>query len=93
MHPKPHDLKVLISKYRSMNIEALKAKIDHWEEETNFSNQFHHLDIAKKELDLKYKERKQQLELLTKSLSSSSRILRWISSAKSVLKQFIKLKN
>ena len=51
------------------------------------------LILQKKELELKYKERQEQIELLTKSLTSSSRIGRWISSAKAFIKQLLKLKN
>ena len=54
------------------------------------------LNVAKKVLEIKYKERQEQLELLTKSLTSSSRIARWISSTVVVVKNFyisvIKLK-
>ena len=57
MSPKPDDLKMLISKYRTMNIEELKARIDHWDENIDCSNQLQILDIAKSELELKYKQR------------------------------------
>ena len=93
MHPAPDDLKILISKYRTMNIEELKARIDNWEENTDCHNQLQCLDIAKSELDLKYKERQKQIELLTKSLTSSSRIGRWISSIRAILNQFVESKN
>ena len=93
MHPEPDYLKMLISKYRTMHIEDLKAYIEHWEKKTDCSYQPQSIDIAKKELSLKYKERQEQIELLTQSLTSSSRIGRWISSAKAVLKQFVELKN
>ena len=93
MSKEPNDLKILISKYRNMDIEELKANIDHWGKETRCSHQLQNLDIAKDELELKYKERQEQIELLTKSLTSSSRIRRWITSAKSVLKQFVEFKN
>ena len=89
MSPKPDDLKMLIRKYRTMNIEELKAHIDYWEENNNGSNEFQSLDIAKKELELKYKERQEQIELLTQSLTSSSRVGRWISSIRAILKQFV----
>tara|TARA_Y100001968_G_scaffold260894_1_gene248611 strand:+ start:196 stop:528 length:333 start_codon:yes stop_codon:yes gene_type:complete len=88
MSPKPDDFKILISKYRALNIEELKATIEHWEENTDCSNQLQSLDIAKSELELKYKERQQQIELLTQSLTSSSRFGRWISSTTALLKQF-----
>ena len=93
MSPEADDLKIIISKYRNMNIEELKASIDHWEENIDNSNQIQIVDIAKNELELKYKERQEQIELLTKSLTCSSRFRRWISSGKAVIKQFIKLKN
>ena len=86
MSTKPDDLKMLISKYRTMNIEELESSIDHWEKNKDCSNQLHNLDIAKNELQLKYKERQEQIELLTKSLTSSSRIGRWISSFKAIFK-------
>ena len=89
----PDDLDILISQYRTMDIDELKANINLLQEETDCLNQSHILEIAKNELDLKYKERQKQIELLTKSLTSSSRIGRWISSAKAVLKQFVEFKN
>ena len=93
MSPKPDDLKMLISKYRNMNIEELKASIDRWEDNANDPNQILDLGIAKSELEIKYKERKEQIELLTKSLTSSSRIGRWISSIKAILNKFVESKN
>ncbi len=93
MSPKPDDLKMLISKYRTMNIDELKAVINHWEENTNYFNQRQSLDIAKNELELKYKDKQEQIELLTKSLISSSRVGRWISSIKAILNQFIEFKS
>ena len=86
MYPEPDDLKILISKYKTMDIEELKANIDDWEAKNNCSTQLQNLDIAKNELELKYKERKEQIELLTKSLTSSSRFDRWISSIKAIFK-------
>ena len=93
MSPKPDDLKMLISKYKTMNIEELKASIEHLEEHADCSNQLQILDIAKNELVLKYKERQKHIELLTKSLTSSSRVGRWISSIKAILNQFVETKN
>ena len=92
MSPKPDNLKMLISKFKTMNIEELKATISHWEESTDCSNHYQSLDIAKNELEIKYKERQEQIELLTKSLTSSSRAGRWISSIKAVIKQLLKFK-
>ena len=89
----PDDLKILINKYRTMNIEELKASIDHCEENIDCPSQLERIDIAKKELELKYKERQEQIELLTKSLTSSSRVGRWISSIRAILNQFVESKN
>ena len=89
MSTKPDNLKMLISKYKSMNIEELEANIEHLESETDSFHQFQSLDIAKNELKIKYKERQEQIEILKKSLTSSSRIRRWISSTKAVIKQLI----
>ena len=93
MSPKTDDLKMLISKYRTMNIEELKASIDYWEDNIDSTNHLHSIDIAKNELELKYKERQEQIELLTKSLTSSSRVGRWISSIRSILRQFVESKH
>ena len=92
MTVKPDDLKMLISKFSTMDIEELKLNIDHLEKNLDYSNQLLILDFAKNELDRKYKERQEQIDLLTKSLTSSSRIGRWISSGKAVLKQFVDFK-
>ncbi len=89
----PDDLKMLISKYKNMNIEELKANIDHWGENTDYPKQLQELDIAKNELELKYKEKQQQIELLTKSLTSSSRLGRWISSVRTAINELIEFKN
>ncbi len=86
MSPESDNLKMLISKYRTMDIEELKSNIDNWEIKNNCSTQIHRLDIAKNELELKYKEREKQIELLRQSLTSSSRIVRWISSFKALFK-------
>jgi len=90
MRPEPDDIQILISKYRTMDIEELKSNIDNLEEKNNSSIQLKNLDIAKNELELKYKERQEQIELLTQSLTSSSRIGRWISSVAAVIKQITK---
>ena len=83
---------MIVSEYRSMDREELKANIDYWEEEAEWSHQLQILDIAKKELERRNKEREEQIELLTKSLSSSSRLGRWISSGKAVIRKFVELK-
>ena len=93
MHPEPDDLQIFISRCRTMDIKELKSTIENWEKKDYSSTQLENLDIAKNELELKYKERQEQIELLTKSLTSSSRFRRWISSVKAVIKQFIKIKN
>ena len=93
MRPEPDDLQLFISQCRTMDIEELEASIVRWDKENGCPNQNKSLDIAKKDLEVKYKERQEQIELLTKSLTSSSRIGRWILSAKAVLKQFLEFKN
>jgi len=85
----PDDLKSHTDRYKSMNIEELKASIDQWEDDIGYSEKLSSLEIAKNELEIKYLERQEQIELLTKSLTSSSRLGRWFSSTRSVLKQFI----
>ena len=93
MRPEPDDIQILISKYRTMDIEELEASIDNWDKENGCPTQNQSLDIAKNELELKYKERQEQIDLLTKSLTSSSRIGRWISSTKAVINQLVDFKN
>ena len=93
MSPEPDELKMLIARYKTMNIDELKASIDDWEKNKELHNQLQSIDIAKNELELKYKKRQEQIELLTKSLSSSSRLGRWISSIRSVFNQFLENKN
>ena len=93
MHSEPDDLQMFISQCRTMDIEELKSNIDDWEGKDDSFIQLENLDIAKNELELKYKERQEQIELLTKSLTSSSRIGRWISSSKAVLKKYVVFKN
>ena len=58
MHPDHTDIQMLISKYRRMGIEELKSNIDYQELENDCSDQFQNLDIAKKELELRYQEKK-----------------------------------
>ena len=85
----PDDLKSHTDKYKSMNIEELKASIDQWDDEIGYSEKLTSLEIAKNELEVKSLERQEQIELLTKSLTSSSRLGRWISSIKAAFKKFI----
>ena len=93
MSSEPDNLQTLISKYRTMDIYELEANIDNWDKENNCPIHTQSLVIAKTELEIKYKERQEQIELLTKSLTSSSRIGRWISSFKAVINQFVDFKN
>ena len=86
MHPEPYDLQKFISKRRTMDIEELKSNIDDWELKSDCAIQQENLDIAKNELEIKYKNRQEQIDLLTKSLTSSSRIRRWISSVRAIFK-------
>ena len=92
MSSKPDNLQTLISKYRTMDIYELEANIDNWDKENDCPIQTQSLVIAKTELEIKYKERQEQIELLTKSLTSSSRARRWVSSVKAVIKQLLKFK-
>ena len=93
MRPEPDDIQILISKYRTMDLEELKSNIDDWEKNNDCTIQQENIDLAKNELELKYKERQEQIYLLTKSLTSSSRIGRWISSFKAVINQFVHFKS
>ena len=86
----PDNLQIPISKYRTMDIYELEENIDNWDKENDCPTQIQSLVIAKNELEIKYKERQEQIELLTKSLTSSSRAGRWISSAKTVIRQLLK---
>ena len=67
-------------------IKELRSNIDDWEENNDCFIQFQKLDIAKTELELNYKNRQEQINLLTESLTSSSRMDRWISSIKAIFK-------
>ena len=67
-------------------IKELMSNIDDWEENNDCFIQFQKLDIAKTELKLNYKNRQEQIDLLTESLTSSSRMDRWISSIKAIFK-------
>ena len=88
-----NDLQTIVSNYRAMDVEELKKNIIDLEEKSDCSLQLSKLDFAINELELKYKEREEQIDLLTKSLASSSRIERWISSFKAVINQFVDIKN
>tara|TARA_B100000965_G_scaffold62684_1_gene48493 strand:+ start:1213 stop:1473 length:261 start_codon:yes stop_codon:yes gene_type:complete len=80
------DLQIFISNCKIMDIEELESNIDEWEKSKISSTRLQKIDIAKRELELRYKERQDQIELLTKSLTSSSRLVRWISSFKAIFK-------
>ena len=67
-------------------IKELKSNIDDWEDNNDCFIQFQKLDIAQTEIELNYKNRKEQIDLLTESLTSSSRMDRWISSIKAIFK-------
>ena len=88
-----NDLQTIVSNYRAMDIEELKKYIIDLEEESDCSLQLSKLDFAINELELKYKEREEQIDLLTKSLTSSSRINRWFSSFKAVINKLVDIKN
>ena len=88
-----NDLQTIVSKYRAMDIDELRKNIIDLEEKNDCSMQLNNLDFAINELELKYKEREEQIDLLTKSLASSTRIERWISSFKAVINQFVDIKN
>ena len=92
MSSDPDNLQILISKYRTMDIYELEANIDNWDKENDCPTRNLSLVIAKNELEIKYKERQEQIELLIKSLTSSSRAVRWISSIKVAIKQLLKFK-
>ena len=63
-----NDLKALVSNYRTMDIEELETNIFILEEKSDCSLQTTNLDFAINELELKYKEREEQIDLLTNLL-------------------------
>ena len=67
-------------------IKELKSNIDDCEDNNDCFIQFQKLDIAQTEIELNYKNRQEQIDLLTESLTSSSRMDRWISSIKAIFK-------
>ena len=67
-------------------IKELKSIIDDWEDNNDCFIQFQKLDIAQTEIELNYKNRQEQIDLLTESLTSSSRMDRWISSIRAIFK-------
>ena len=54
--------------------KELKSNIDDWEDNNDCFIQFQKLDIAQTEIELNYKNRQEQTDLLTESLTSSSRM-------------------
>tara|TARA_Y100001968_G_scaffold327724_1_gene373366 strand:- start:1319 stop:1591 length:273 start_codon:yes stop_codon:yes gene_type:complete len=90
MRLEPVDSEFFISKYKTMRI---KKTINCWQEMNDYSPKSQSLNVAKNVLEIKNKERQEQLEILTSSLTSSSRIARWISSSKGVIKQFLRIRN
>jgi len=86
------DYEMLVKEFRGMDREELKATIDYWEEEAVWSHQLQMLDIVKQELDQRDKKRQEQINLLTKSLSSSTSFGRWISSGKAIIRKFVEFK-
>ena len=67
-------------------VTELKPNTDDWEENNDCFIQFQKLDTAKTKLELNYKNRQEQIDLLTESLTSSSRMDRWISSVRAIFK-------
>ncbi len=86
------DHEMLVKEFRGMDREELKATIDYWEDEAVWSHQLQMLDIVKQELNQRDKERQDQIELLTKSFSSSSIFGRWISMGKAIIRKFVEPK-
>ena len=56
-----NDLQTIVSNYRAMDIEELKKNIIDLEEKSDCSLQLSKLDFAINELELKYKEREEQI--------------------------------
>ncbi len=67
-------------------IKELNSNTDDWKENNDCFIQFQKLDIAKTERELNYKNRHEQIDLLAESLTSSSRMDRWISSIRAIFK-------
>ena len=61
MSSETDNLQILISKYRTMDIEELKSNIDDWEKNNDCTIQQENIDLAKNELELKYKDRQEQI--------------------------------
>ena len=90
MSTEADDIKMIVSNFSTNDFKKSQGNFDLLEKEINYSNQLQIVDSERNEPECRDKEREQQIELLTKSLTSSSRIVRWISSLRTVLKQFLK---
>mgnify|MGYP001411843800 CR=1 FL=1 len=89
MSTEPDDIKIVVSNFSTIEIKKSQGNSYHLKKDIKYSNQLQTIDSTTKELECRNKEREEQIELLTKSLTSSSRIVRWISSLKTVVKQFL----
>ena len=67
-------------------IKESKSNIENLERKNDYSIQKENQDIAENELERKYKDRQEQIDVLTKSLTSSSRIGNWISRITTIYK-------
>ena len=73
MSSEPDNLQTLINKFRTMDIYELEANIDNWDKENDCPIQIQSLVIAKNELEIKYQERQEQIELCLLYTSPSPR--------------------
>ena len=89
MSTEHNNIKINISNFSTMEIKNSQENSNHLEKDLKDSNDLQIIDFAQNKIEYRDEERKKQIELLTKSLTSSSRIFRWISSFKIVLKQFL----
>ena len=89
MSTEHNNIKINISNLSTMEIKNSQENTNHLEKDLKDSNDLQIIDFAQNKIEYRDEERKKQIELLTKSLTSSSRIVRWISSFKTVLKQFL----
>ena len=89
MSTEHNNIKTNISNFSTMEIKNSQENTNHLEKDLKDSNDLQIIDFAQNKIEYRDEERKKQIELLTKSLTSSSRIVRWISSFKTVLKQFL----
>ena len=89
MSTEHNNIKINISNLSTMEIKNSQENTNHLEKDLKDSHDLQIIDFAQNKIEYRDEERKKQIELLTKSLTSSSRIVRWISSFKTVLKQFL----